>query len=522
MELSILERDEILSHFPAEVSSKIVDYANDVALKDSRYLFIRRSGSGQQYGYCTHCRKQSKTDDLKHNGFSICPACSLYCQVKSHGRGRKYLRDDAYFVWYEKSISNPKSITARGIHVKRDYSESYHDVETKFRVTALYLFEPGQSRMIENYYWNETYWKKRSSIISESNTSFQNYRCFCSHASIKEAVKGTPFQYSTWEEYTTSYPVNDMLKFFDLAAKYPCIEYLTKLGMDRLVWDKLLGRKTFNAINWRGKTINKVLKLSKQELKEIRKYGHSVTPYSLFLLQQSKKDGSNFSITEALELSRLIDDYYSEHLKKVNKLTSMRKIFNYIKKQYYSKDAGKHYRVEYQVLTTWGDYIADCLKLGQDLKDDSILFPTNLYDAHQKTIEKVKVQEDKSLNELIAKRVKSLNKYCFNKDGFYIRPAASSIELLKEGKHLKHCVGTYAEKYAKGKTDLFLVRKLSDPETPFYTIEISNRRIVQARGLKNCLPTEDVQSFIDTFEAEKLNKISPRKTLLVERREVAV
>jgi hypothetical protein len=522
MELSTQERDEIISHFPLEVSPKIVDYANNVALKESRYLFVRRSGSGQQYGYCTHCRKQNKTNNLRHNDFSICPACSSVCQVKSSGRGRKYLRDDAYFVWYEKSVIDPKAITARGVHVIRDYSDNYHNVETKFQVTAMYLFEPGHSRMIDRYAWNETYWRKRSSIISESNTSFQNYRCFCSHESIEDAVKGTPFQYSTWETYTTSYGTNDMLKFFDLASKYPCIEYLTKLGMDNVVWDKLLGRKTFNSINWRGKTIQKVLKLSKQELKELRNSNIKVSPYVLFLMQHSKKDGSNFSFPEALELSRLIDDHHSDQLKKMNKHTSMRKIFNYIQKQYTRKNAKKHYRMEYQVLTTWSDYIADCLKLGQNLKDDSILFPTNLYQAHQKTIEKVKIQEDKSLNEMISKRMKTLNKFCFKKNGLLIRPAKSSLELLSEGKSLKHCVGTYAEKYAKGKTDLFLIRKITEPETPFYTIEILNGRIVQVRGLKNCLPSDNVQDFIDAFEAEKLKKISYRKTLMSVRQEVAV
>lgn len=519
MELSIQERNEIISHFPAEVSSKIVDYANNVALKESRYLFVRRSGSGQQYGYCTHCRKQSKTHNLKHNEFSNCPACTSRCQVKSNGRGRKYLRDDAYFVWYRKSVIDPKSITAQGIHVIRDYSDNYHNVETKFQVTAMYLFEPGKSRMIDRYGWNETYWRKRNSIISESSTSFQNYRCFCSHESIKEAVKGTPFQYSTWEEYSS---MGDLLKFFDLAAKYPCIEYLTKLGMSKVVWDKLWGRKTYSAINWRGKTIDKVLKLSKQDLKEIQNSSFDVTPYRLSILQGSKKDGSNFSYGEAVELSRLLDEYYVDHLKKVNKLTSMRKILNYISKQFYRKNDKDHYRSGYQVLTTWADYIVDCKKLGLDLKDESILFPTNLYQAHQKTIEKVKIKEDKSLNQMIAKRIKTLNKYCYKKDGLFIRPAASSIELFKEGKTLKHCVGTYAEKYAKGKTNLFVIRKLSAPETPFYTMEIMDGRIVQTRGMKNLSPTAEVDTFIEAFTKEKLNKKIRRKNSFVERQEVAV
>src|SRR5690606_30740718 len=120
--------------------------------------------------------------------------CKSRCMVKASGRGRKYLRDSGYFVWYDRSRKESNSIVARGIYVVRDYSESYTNVETQYTVTSMYLFEPGKSRMIDSYLWNDTYWRKRKSIISESGTSMQNIRCHYSRESIKKAVKGTLFQ----------------------------------------------------------------------------------------------------------------------------------------------------------------------------------------------------------------------------------------------------------------------------------------------------------------------------------------
>lgn len=502
MHLEEREKQEIFAHFPIKVSQEIVDYATNVALKDSRYIFIKRSGSRQQYGYCTHCKKQFKTNGLKHNEFARCPNCDSQCRVKSSGRGRTYLRDNAYFVWYEKSLKDPSAITARGIYVSRDYSGEYTNVETKFTVTAMYLFEQGRSRMIDTY-WAGSGWRKRKTIISESGTSMQNVRSYCSYESIGNAVKGTPFQYSTWEKYLEG----DMLKFFDLAAKYPCIEYLTKLGFSDLVKAKLHGRKTYNVVNWKGKTLNKVLRLTKQEINEIRSLDFSISPFTLYLFQQSKKDGSKFTIGEAVEFRKMHLEFYHDDLKKFQKLTTLRRIYGYIQKQYERKNKNKkHYTSHTQVLITWRDYINDCLKLEWDIKDESILFPTNLYEAHQKTIKKVKIKADETLNLKISKRLKTLDRYRFEYKGLMLRPAVSSIELLEEGTALKHCVGGYADRYARGETNLFVIRNIAELDKPFYTVEIRDDRIVQCRGLRNCNPTNEVQAFIEAFIAEKLTK----------------
>ncbi|KEF40440.1 PcfJ-like protein [Schinkia azotoformans MEV2011] len=509
MKLEKSELDEILAHFPEKINQAMVDYVTDVVLLSSRYIFTKRSGSGQQYGYCTHCKKTFKTPNLKHNENTSCLECQSICTVKASGRGRKYLQDRGYFVWYEKSLVNSIAITARGIEVYRDYSGDYKKVQTDFHVTAIYLFEPGKTLMIDRYYWNSS-WRKRKSIISESNTSKKNIRCYYSRESIAEAVKGTLFQYSTWEKFDH----NELLEFFDLAAKYPCIEYLSKLGLTNLIKDKLVGRKTYSAINWRGKTLDKVLKLPKQEIKAIRDSKISVSYFSLYLYHQSKKDGSNLDLKEAVHLSHLVEPFREDDLKVLQNYTTMRKIYSYIKKQYANKNK-KHYYHAPQVIGTWKDYIADCKKLEMDITQESILFPTYLYKAHQDTIKKIKYKEDQELNELIAKRLKVLNSYSFEYKGFFIRPVISTKELIDEGNALSHCVGGYAKQYAKGGTDIFVIRKVSEPDKPFYTVEIRNNVIYQAYGFKNELPTKDVQAFIDAFTKAKLTKRSKGRKVAV-------
>jgi hypothetical protein len=92
-----------------------------------------------------------------------------------------------------------------------------------------------------------------------------------SRESIKKAVKGTPFAWSAWDLYKGS-DTNDYVKFFDLYAKYPSVEYLVKLGHKAIMEEKLnTGSISQGAINWRGKDLLSVLKLSKTDYNTIKK-----------------------------------------------------------------------------------------------------------------------------------------------------------------------------------------------------------------------------------------------------------
>lgn len=58
-------------------------------------------------------------------------------------------------------------------------------------------------------------------------------------------------------------------------------------------------------------------------------------------------------------------------------------------------------------------------------------------------------------------------------------------ELKAEGKALSHCVGTYADRVARGETVILFVRQKEKIDNPLYTLEIKKGKIVQLRGMKN-------------------------------------
>ena len=70
-------------------------------------------------------------------------------------------------------------------------------------------------------------------------------------------------------------------------------------------------------------------------------------------------------------------------------------------------------------------------------------------------------------------------------------------ELTYEGSELRHCVGSYKKEVAQGLEGILFLRKLSDPNVSYYTIDVvkseNGKYIVrQCHGKCNCQPTPEV------------------------------
>jgi DNA-directed RNA polymerase subunit RPC12/RpoP len=505
-------------HFPNEISQEIRDYITNDVMDWSRYLFTHRKGK-KQYGFCTHCKQEYLTNGLRHGQLEECPHCGSEAFVKASGRGRKTLIDTAYLLWYEKSIIDPAVIIARGFYATRDYTKDYQKTETEIRVIALYLFEWGKGgKMFRRDHWDRsTKWYESQTVYSEATRSMKYTSCYHSVENMKAAVQNTPFQYCTWEQYGFT----DRVEVFDFAAKYPCMEYLTKLGMGAVINAKLYGQPTFGAINWRGTSIDKVLRLSKAEAKEWVKQPFKGGLLSLYAYQFfNKKLNMGFTFEQAHQLASLARKEYFHDLMPLVSYAPLKKILLYILRQINRKEHRGH--SAFTLVRDWQDYLKECHELGMDTRQESVLFPNSLHDAHQKTIKKIKFKRDEELNTKIILRAKELDQqYRFEYNGLMIRPAASIQELFQEGKALQHCVGGYAQRYAEGHIELFVIRRIGEPDKPFYTMEVCIGKVMQCRGFKNCSMTDEVKAFVELFKAEKLEKKRAR-VKAVAQQEVAV
>lgn len=522
------EIKEYLKHFGKELITKeIEEYATEVALKDSRYMFIERRGKErytqdplteerirlgkQQYGYCTYCNKEYETDGLKHNEETTCPGCNSEVKVKSSGISRKYLWDDAYFIHYEKSKIDKDIVVAKGVFAQRDYKGDYKNITTRYNVTALYIFKINEPIMIgKGYNWGKYGygWTKRKKMFLENYAP--RVSILTNLNSLESAIKDTSYQYSMYKDYMSEwYQTQSIIEYLELFSKYPRIEDLTKLGFENIVRDKLYERATYRAVNWNGKTVFKMLRVNRAELKELRSYDGAITPCFMRLYQLNKKENTKLTLNQLKELER-ITQYNFEDFRKILKYTSLYKASKYIsiQEERYLK---KFYRGGL-VIRDWRDYIKDCIELKMDIKKERVLFPKDLYKSHQNTIKQVKYQADKLLDEKMKKREEEINKkYYFEDKNYIIRAAKSTQEMIDEGKILIHCVGGYASKHAKGETNILFIREKKNADKPYYTMEIKNNRIVQVRGFENEDPGKKLNKFIDKFRALKIEKVKNKK-----------
>ncbi|QCT02706.1 hypothetical protein E6C60_1991 [Paenibacillus algicola] len=518
----MMEYKDFTKHFPEKISVQLEKYVTETVLVDSRYLFVK-TVSSVQFAYCTHCKKTHQTEKrLRHKQVerAICPKCESKCSIRAAGISRNRMCDYAVLVWYEKSLQDPQAIIARVLNVRRDYSGDFKQVRTEYSCNHMYLFECGRSTYF-GYQGNRA--QSVYSAFDRFYAGYGNWRRFMSQENVQDAVQGTPFQYSTWEKYTkyrNQDYTSDMIEFFDLAARYPCIEYLTKLGFSTIIWAKLYKEHTCGAINWNGQTIDKVLRLNKSELKELRSLGIELTPRELRTYQKARNSGFRIGFLDAKALSDLEHSIYQDYIKEFQKYTSTKEIYKYVLKQLQLK--GSNYRQASTALSDWRDYRLQCLDFNIDLSKEKNLFPKELHTAHMKLTKRLKMKADRELNKKIEARLPELNQYCFEKNGFMIRPAVSTMELFEEGKVLQHCVGGYSDRYALGHTDILFVRRIEDPDKSFYTMEIQKGTLIQCRGYKNKDMSEDVRRFVDSFKLSVLTRKKKSQVKMNNMREVAV
>ena len=83
----------------------------------------------------------------------------------------------------------------------------------------------------------------------------------------------------------------------------------------------------------------------------------------------------------------------------------------------------------------------------------------------------------------------------------------SLAELTMEGKILHHCVGSYKQDVALGKEGILFLRKLSCPDTPYYTLDVvkgpnGKYQVRQCHGNCNSNPTPEIVETLKKWAAD--------------------
>lgn len=129
------------------------------------------------------------------------------------------------------------------------------------------------------------------------------------------------------------------------------------------------------------------------------------------------------------------------------------------------------------------------LNLSRDIKLHKITDVNEIRTIHDDLTSLINTMEIENADEkwdYILKKCKKWTYVGHEEDNYIIIAPETPKSLITEGATLHHCVRNYIDRVAKGETNILFIRSKSDPETPFFTVEISNDSTVeQIHGLLN-------------------------------------
>lgn len=418
-----------------------------------------------------------------HGNVGFCPRCGELVTYRDMSRGHSGLYDRILYLDVTKSAIDQNTLVQVWWEVTACWDKQLHpdmgayeivpDIEMLAAVVCVFQFGKGAWRMV----WDkrEQRWKMRTKCHSgylpfgycfPYSGSCVPHIMHCED--YAEALEDTTFAAFDTDDHSVSR--TDRLA---LIAKTPCLEYLQKLGMERLVEFVLTNPSPSHLLNLRGKTAAKVLRISPEQWGWCKGTGHLPDVAALKTFQTAAGLHLRIGNEKLWAYSRL---WPAEALKEMHAFFGdglMKKAVNYI------------LRTKPRMLD-WLDHLQMMKQMGLPPTEEAIAFPRDFEAMHARISGQVQIRVDKDKQKMLDQWLDSIRDCNFSAMGLVMRPLATIGDVVKEGKQQHHCVGTYAERYAEGRTILCTLREENAMHQPLYTVELKrDRSLVQCRGPRN-------------------------------------
>lgn len=495
----IIERIDAAMEPIPPLPEDFVQWMRETALHDSRYfIYTYRRGSAQT-GTCTWCGKQAYIEGVRHLKPAVCPHCGSTVTSMASGRMSRYKTDD---TWCALLQPYPGGFVVRYFRVWREFRD--HPASPKDDWCE-YLRDVYVGDKMTRYEW-DIFRQSKKMRWCDNTRHFATYKAAVYSANLNAVLDGTIWKYSALRQMAEARPgyrfnLYDYLKCYQ---KYPFIEYLVKLRLYKLTSQFISRGDYFSAINTKGKNLTEILRVDKSQIPLLQEMDAGED--EIELLSQARM--IRLSITsEQVEYLAKNFQINGELLQELTEFATLHKTLKYLR-QGCRTDSGLKDRFR-----DWRDYLRFCRKLGYDLTNEFIVFPKDLKAAHDRAAALVKKRDDRlaamkraKREQLIANMYEPLQvAYGWKNKRFIIRVPKTAGEITAEGQTLHHCVGTYIDRVASGKCQILFLRRIEKPDTPFFTIEVNDFKVVQCRGKCNCAMTPDVVKAMERYQREVLD-----------------
>lgn len=494
--------------FPV-LAQEQLDQCNDLF---PAYLFLSKHEDGPHlYTSCCHVHdyaigvqrtlpgKVAACADLRHNEETACPFCGKKVTAKWLSKAGKRKNLIAYRNVVFLSAEQDTPLYAQAFVARKTYSDSLDLFGyPTYSFYSAYIFQPGRPKRI----WLDWYSEKRreEECVRTEEPFLKPYLASYGregyHVIGIEAIGRSCMKYSQYEKYANEAVETDnhweMMRYLSTYCLQPKIEMWQKLGLRQAVYDLVIRQvKNAAAIDWEEQDPKKALGLTKPDFKFFLGLKQpeldDITCYKRLQRHGQKVDFQWLCNIELPVLDKIwLVRWAFEHKQK------FRRVVNYLDKFTGPRCYGGRFGLA-QALQFWKDYLAMAAQMRYDLTEEVVLFPRDLFQAHNTANEilnaeqrRKEAEKQKRDNEAYQERLRKLDeRYSFQLAGYHIRPPMTIQEIVDEGQALKHCVGGYAARHAEGKVVILFLRDDTRPCTPLVTIEMNGTRLVQIHGYRN-------------------------------------
>lgn len=462
-----------------------------------------------------------------HNREYSCPWCSQVVMLKDLRKAGKRKQLERY----EFALllhAREDALYADAVVLNKDYStEGGLTAKPAYRLSSMYHFAPGDVMQVDYQVYGDGHisheQKKLDAKVKWVKEPFKKggFSCFSyEYYAIlnRNAVKECPItRYSGYFEYwrkgNTQKHFHDFSSYMTAYCIYPRqIEMLVKAGLREPVRALIYDRKKFaDVIDWSEPDIRKAMRLTGPELRDVIAMKPPMEALELRNLAR-RWFGKKWSIQEAVDFARQwsceVPGRYVLSFCRRYKLDPDR-LVRYL--EYHQViDPDIPWADITEVFQMYRDYIEMAWQLGMCMEHGKVLWPDDLHAAHDQASAQLVARQDAEVAKLSMKKgtvsgAVRKKKYEFELDGLRISFPLTAAAIRYEGKVLSHCVGGYADRHIKGVLTILFLRRVSQPNRPYVTIEMDGNRIVQVHGYRNDLgsqsPKATHKEFFDTWLA---------------------
>ena len=441
---------------------------------EQNYMFYQYQRGGAKIGYCSCCDCEVPIRKPKHNAFTRCPRCRRSVQFKSLGK-MGWLRTGRNVAYLMQPY--PGGFVIREFWAERSYSkEKYQNIAAFCHEFRRAIFD-ADTNPVQAFYWG-VYKQRTSRWIKGYNCDAGYYPDESGRVygrTIPQLAKKF-LQRTGLPELICAGKAVDPEKYLAVLKKIPELERLSKAGLFRLAaectqssyWLENRLRET-----QKQKGLAAMLGIDRMELARLRQCDGG----KLFLewLQYEK-------LSRCVIPNRVIQWLCGEYIEPgqlqfITDRMRIGQIQHYLNRQ--MKESGMSSK---EVLGTWQDYLSMAARFGYDTNDSIIYRVRKLRQRHDELVRRC---DNRGLTRRVGEILQTYphieqnlqvikEKFAFTGKRFQLQVPDRLEEIIMDSQKLGHCIANsdvYWERMERRESYLLFLRKTSEPDIPYYTIE---------------------------------------------------